>query len=661
MAKQNNTLIIIGIILVLTIPMVSAMTFYEQEIYNKIDNFFVKLKYAIEKGLFLFTSWGQANCCSVYPDDDFWLEAGDRIDCDDFCSYDKCAFDIWYDSTIYLGGARGPPSRVDWDNWLGEEHGEGESFRDDDFPWYWVEVYCCPKSCDVEEEHSTRAYVCENYEWDYKGRYDYDENCRHDASGEDLCWCADEDDRFYVDESGGVHCRSSPRSSWCTSYTEHDSYTCYNNDIYWYDSNNQRSDKKEDCGSLGCVTGGEACRSEPECKTKNQACIPGLGQCCTGLTCYGICLGEGEYIEHDSKKCYNNDVYWYDSLGKRNDKYKECGSLGCESGQCKEPECTSHASKKCYNNDVYWYDSCGDREGKYRDCPHGCEGGQCKSETCTPHDSKKCYNNDVYWYDSCDSRESRYRDCQYKCENKICVGVCGNEEESCSGKEYLLCENNLWSNKGNVLNKCEVECLVELDCEGVHPPVLGDWECSDSNCVWLERNKQIYYRFQYDECIEVVLYDEEVTGNDYLTIESCAENIEEYCNFLYWSDDSLIECGYNEFCGEFTYEGLKTFDTLEECQDALPVLECGLAEDCPQDTCFGYDCISGECIPKTELSDPPCKEATWLDYSLCKWDVSGCEEEDIQDIEDIWQKYKIWIIIGGGLLLILLVGGRRKT
>lgn len=38
-----------------------------------------------------------------------------------------------------------------------------------------------------------------------------------------------------------------------------------------------------------------------------------------------------------------------------------------------------HYKKACYNNDVYWYDSCGGREDMYQDCAANetCSGGQC--------------------------------------------------------------------------------------------------------------------------------------------------------------------------------------------------------------------------------------------------------------------------------------------
>lgn len=34
--------------------------------------------------------------------------------------------------------------------------------------------------------------------------------------------------------------------------------------------------------------------------------------------------------------------------------------------------CQSHSTKKCYNSDIYWYDSCGNIEDRAQDCSHDC-------------------------------------------------------------------------------------------------------------------------------------------------------------------------------------------------------------------------------------------------------------------------------------------------
>jgi len=57
--------------------------------------------------------------------------------------------------------------------------------------------------------------------------------------------------------------------------------------------------------------------------------------------------------------------------------------------------------------------------------------------------------------------------------------------------------------------------------------------------------------------------DEEPTPTPEPTIE---------CNTYYWFDDTTMECAQKEFCGAFMYQGLRTFETLSECEEALAAL-----------------------------------------------------------------------------------------
>lgn len=215
-------------VLVGTLGVVSAVTVYEKEVYDKIDNPWTKLKYGIAHGFFLFTSWGEQNDCSTFPDWDGWIKGSatwssltSSVSCSKVNS-NKCAIDIWYDNTIYLSNSGGPPSNVNWNNWLREVHGEDVSFSSNSHPYYFIQVYSCPDTAEPPSDHETDVYVCESGEWDFKGDKGIDQSCSYDTSGENRCWCSDEDDNFYVDESGGVHCQPSSYSSvtngaWCSS------------------------------------------------------------------------------------------------------------------------------------------------------------------------------------------------------------------------------------------------------------------------------------------------------------------------------------------------------------------------------------------------------------------------------------------------------------
>ncbi|MBP6989623.1 hypothetical protein KBB48_02520 [Candidatus Shapirobacteria bacterium] len=42
------------------------------------------------------------------------------------------------------------------------------------------------------------------------------------------------------------------------------------------------------------------------------------------------------------------------------------------------------------------------------------------------------------------------------------------------------------------------------------------------------------------------------------------------CKILFWFDDNNFSCNKKEFCGRYMYQGLRTFQTLEECKANLP-------------------------------------------------------------------------------------------
>lgn len=58
----------------------------------------------------------------------------------------------------------------------------------------------------------------------------------------------------------------------------------------------------------------------------------------------------------------------------------DCGTCPsdsyCSHGACID-DCESHDERRCYKGDVYWYDSCGSREGRYKSCDGYCRDGRC--------------------------------------------------------------------------------------------------------------------------------------------------------------------------------------------------------------------------------------------------------------------------------------------
>lgn len=114
--------------------------------------------------------------------------------------------------------------------------------------------------------------------------------------------------------------------------------------------------------------------------------------------------------------------------------------------------CRTDSDKKCYNGDVYYYDSCGNRGNLYQNCTSSqtCSGGQCIS--CTPEYEKKCapYSNDVYWYDSCGNKGSV---AEYCGSNKTCA--------------YGYCVSNTGTIQANITNNDDDSLTPSIYVDGI--------------------------------------------------------------------------------------------------------------------------------------------------------------------------------------------------
>lgn len=80
--------------------------------------------------------------------------------------------------------------------------------------------------------------------------------------------------------------------------------------------------------------------------------------------------------------------------------------------------------------------------------------------------------------------------------------------------------------------------------------------------------------------------------------EVCIDDGISGCQEYWWFDDEHRTCSQKEFCGAFTYLGLRTFKTEEECLEGL----------CP---------VFADVMPK-------CKENEELKYEIGRKDEKGC-------------------------------------
>ena len=95
----------------------------------------------------------------------------------------------------------------------------------------------------------------------------------------------------------------------------------------------------------------------------------------TGNDCGPVSFGEG-MASHGQEETVSFSEDEYDGSATY-----ECfdGSWDFIEGTC-DVECTRYDHEKCYDGDVYWYDSCGNKDTVSAICSYGCEDGECLEE-----------------------------------------------------------------------------------------------------------------------------------------------------------------------------------------------------------------------------------------------------------------------------------------
>lgn len=132
-----------------------------------------------------------------------------------------------------------------------------------------------------------------------------------------------------------------------------------------------------------------------------------------------------------SKKCYDDDIYWYDSLDRREDKYKECGSKTCG----------SWGQNYCDGDDVKQDRTCTERGCSDSTCfektttetkiAESCEGERTGNNYCYKGnvvrniDEKTCLNGNCVWMSA---RVETVEKCKFGCVNGNCVQPKGTFE-----------------------------------------------------------------------------------------------------------------------------------------------------------------------------------------------------------------------------------------
>jgi hypothetical protein len=256
--KKYLAILLIGIFLLsfLSLAFISAQNeITSDEPYN----FFTNLKYKLYK-LGLFSAEGQSRSCDVNARHTFYVTKGQTVTNNNFLSYcgSNPSFLIdTFDTSWHFKN-----------EYRSENIGSGLTAGSDGI---W-ELYCCPyhpcssnsgcssspasnygNTCNSNygscysstPTHTTTLYNCNTItgSWIQAGT----------ASFGQSRFCSSSSQNNYQSQSGAEGCYSSGPSGWCTQQiVSHYAQGCYDNDLYWYNSQNVREDKKEECGASGC-------------------------------------------------------------------------------------------------------------------------------------------------------------------------------------------------------------------------------------------------------------------------------------------------------------------------------------------------------------------------------------------------------------------------
>lgn len=122
------------------------------------------------------------------------------------------------------------------------------------------------------------------------------------------------------------------------------------------------------------------------------------------------------------------------------------------------------------------------------------------------------------------------------------------------------------------------------------------------------------------------------------------------CENRYWFDDNDKSCSQKEFCGAYMYQGLQTFDSEEECEDALDDSDDDENDDDDSVKCItDEDCIGSidtcscrfECEYKSEHVPSLCAR-------MCGTMGGSSESGEIENNSCVCQQGKCLIATGSG-------------
>jgi len=357
--------------------------------------------------------------------------------------------------------------------------------------------YYGQKTCSGSNNYKT----CGNYDSDSCLEWSSAQSCNGSTScGYGKC---NNDQRPSWHCSGGLCDYGCNYDSNCGGYID-DYEQCYNNDVYWYNSNHQRQSKSEDCGNDYCGSWGSNYCSGGDVY-ENRTCYD---KGCSGSSCYSHSDVEKRLVD----RCDNDETC---ENGRCVEDEEECTSGPCCDGQNFKSLTTVCKSETQAQYGCPWGTSCGADSGtrtriKFRYCSGdsaSCDGewGSWKSwtswtvndycsntETCSPGNStcnytsactytpvyniKQCYDNDVHWFSPAGVRLSKYMECEDdntctidRCETDRCYNDLKCDGSTCDKDSSDYCES--CEHCGDGVSNCEetfCSCPIDVNLPGAY-------------------------------------------------------------------------------------------------------------------------------------------------------------------------------------------------
>ena len=353
---------------------------------------------------------------------------------------------------------------------------------------------------------------------------------------------------------------------------------CYNNDVYWYDSQGVMQEMYQDCGDDSWTNNyqcsgsnwlqrqktirwcsGESCQQS--LSYENYQDCGAFGQTCQNNQCGG--QWQNRYLS-----CYDNDVYWYDYASGRQEKYQDCG----------DSYCTNTGSNYCVGNSVYSRRVCYNKgcasnacysTTSYSDnqfvqtCAYGqiCQNGYCTSGSCECTSGPCCdgchYKNTSSvcntetqqeygcpWGSACGSDVGQ----RIKTRNQYCSGY----SASCTGAWSLWTGLSNWT----LVDSCSTNetcfygnstCQPKSGCGGSSYILHYAKRCYDSDLYWYDSNsvRQDKYRDCEDtnECTVDSCFNNQCQNELRCDGATCAKGSADYCNTCDYCGDGSCNCG----------------------------------------------------------------------------------------------------------------------